>query len=102
MPVALMDLDNSLVDYHGAVAREMAAMASPGEPSWIGGDGNELPWHKERRYRILRQPGWWRSLKPIPLGMQMASVFEHLGFRRVVLPPHEFLESHRSPGIHSS
>ena len=77
-PIALVDLDNTLADYHGAVARDMAAMGSPNEPPWD--PGNETEWQTHRRHMIVRQPRWWERLLPLANGFRVLGLLKSHGF----------------------
>lgn len=86
-PVALVDMDGTIVDYDGAMKRDLEALRSPEEPvvAHCGPDGDDPP-HIEARIRLIRgQPGWWRDLKPLPAGMQLLQTMQLLGFRAHIL-----------------
>lgn len=81
--IALFDMDGSLADYDGALIRDLEELRSPEEPAIT----RENLWEIEKREYILArmrlikgQPGWWLNLEPIPMGMQILSLCEHLGF----------------------
>jgi len=82
--VALIDMDGTLCDYDGAMRRDMARIAAPGDSTELYRLG-EPPHMRERRKLIQDQPGWWRNLEPLPLGMTIASGLSDLGFRLMVL-----------------
>jgi hypothetical protein len=81
--IALFDMDGSLADYEGAMARDLDELRSPGEPAstvenlW---DVEKLDHLSARRRLIKNQPGWWLNLEPIPMGMAVLRVCQQLGF----------------------
>src|SRR5262245_38836238 len=69
--VALVDMDGTLCDYDGALARDMERLRSPGEPHLLHREDEDAnPWVRERRALIQRRPGWWRSLSRLALGCE--------------------------------
>jgi 5'-nucleotidase len=86
--IALFDLDGSLADYDGALVRDLEALRGPDEPPvtretlWQ----SELQVHMLARMRLIKaQPGWWLSLAPIQMGMDVLALCERLGFAVHVL-----------------
>jgi 5'-nucleotidase len=81
--VALIDMDGTLCDYDGAMRRDMAKIAAPGDaPVWY----DHAPAYMiERKKLIQDQPGWWRNLSALPLGFELMRVLRELEFRLVVL-----------------
>jgi 5'-nucleotidase len=76
-PIALFDLDGTLADFDGGIEEGMQALASPAELEagpliWFPREQATEPKHiKARRRLIKRQPGFWRELKQLPLGMAL-------------------------------
>ncbi|MBI4617978.1 MAG: hypothetical protein HY720_30500 [Planctomycetes bacterium] len=57
-PIALVDMDGTLCDYHGAMVRDMERLRSPGEKAYEQDDGRRDPPHiKARRDLVRAQPG---------------------------------------------
>lgn len=85
--VALVDMDGTVADFDGAMRRDLAKLQSPeeGEVLHHGPDEDEPDWLKARKRLIKTQPGWWRNLKPLPLGINLYRIMVNLGFRTVVL-----------------
>jgi len=83
-PIALLDLDGTLCDYHGALERDMALLRSPDEPfSWIR---DQEPSYIRRRMDLIRNdPSWWKKLEPLKVGMEIYHKLMIEGFRIVVL-----------------
>jgi 5'(3')-deoxyribonucleotidase len=82
--VALIDLDGTVADYDGEMARGMRDLKSPGEPDFPGWD--DVPNHIEaRRNLIKRQPGFWRGLPRLELGFHVVEELRALGFMLHVL-----------------
>lgn len=79
-PVALFDLDGTLVDYETALIREMDRLRSPGEPP-LDLSVDPLPEYLENRSRLVRtNPGWWEGLKPFRLGWEVLELARIVGF----------------------
>ena len=79
-PIALVDMDGTLCDFNGAMNRDLAKLAAPGEMiDW------STDWCKARRQLIRRQPGWWENLKPIDMGLDVLDVLIKSGFQVHIL-----------------
>ena len=78
--VALVDLDGTLVDYAGRMAADLAAMASPGEPTWSPWAPDLPAWLERRMDAIKRQPGWWSGLPDFRLGHDLLAMLREIGF----------------------
>lgn len=105
--IALVDLDGTVADYGGALAREMHAIQHPDEepyadryeeltkPSSLSLGGAqpvrmatgrvELPHVEARRKMIQRVPGFWRNLEGIPFGFDVVDELRNAGFQLHVL-----------------
>jgi len=85
--IALIDMDGTIADFDGAMLRELERIASPGEPSLIGQDGQsvDLPHIRSRRKLIRNQPGFWRWLPIYPPGFEIMAELKALGFQCHVL-----------------
>ncbi len=87
-PIALFDMDGTIADYVSAMKRDMESLRSPEEPE---SDGDNLwdenaPAHiKARKETIEKTRGWWRELKPIPVGIDVMKIAQELGFEIRIL-----------------
>lgn len=81
-PIALVDMDGTIVDYDGAMTRDLEMLRAPEEPLVRHrGPDEDNPPHIEARVRLIRnQPGWWRGLKPLLPGIQMLQIMQQMGF----------------------
>jgi len=88
-PVALFDLDGTLADFDGALARDLQSITSPFENLKVQeianqDDRNDPPWLKARKSLIKKQPNWWFNLQPLPLGFKVLELARKVGFRIVI------------------
>lgn len=79
--VALVDMDGTLCDYHGAITRDLAGLRSPGDPP----PDEDSPWQRAREAVLRRQPGWWRNLPRLQLGFDVLAELQALQFEVHVL-----------------
>src|SRR5690349_10958846 len=85
-PLALLDLDGTVADFDGAMRRELAKLRAPGEDAALDESKYEdLPHMSARRRLIKNQPGFWRNLEPLALGMTIARLLKEEGCRLHVL-----------------
>jgi len=86
-PIALVDMDGVVADFDGAMRRGLKRLQSDeeGEMIALGPGEDDPPWLKARKRLIKAQPGWWRNLKPLPLGINLYRIMVNLGYRTVVL-----------------
>lgn len=82
-PIALVDLDGTLANYHLAMQKALALLEAPGEPPYE--DGLEPEWIRARRHLIATQAGFWRNLPPIPLGFEILNMVRRVNFSVTVL-----------------
>ena len=83
--VALVDMDGTLCDYEGTMARDMEKLRSAGDPAVFPDDEHENPWVRERRSLIRRQSGWWRHLPKLKLGFDVLGELQAQDFEVHVL-----------------
>lgn len=88
--IALVDLDGTIADYGGALAREMRAIQHPDEEPFTDRYEEltkriELPHVEARRKMIQRVPGFWRNLEGIALGFDVVEDLRTAGFQLHVL-----------------
>ena len=84
--VALVDLDNTLADYDGAMQHELAKMRSPHDPplpTWSRDD--EPPWLEARRRLVALRPGFWRELPRLAAGFEVYNALVAIGFDIMIL-----------------
>lgn len=77
--IALIDMDGTVTDFHEALERDLQVV--------LGADREKVsPETLENIERLIKvQPGWWRDLNPIELGLNIAKTLEDIGFRLMVL-----------------
>ncbi len=79
-PIALVDLDGTLCNYSEAILERLVELRGPND-SPEDEMKSELPPHILARRRMIEStPGFWRNLKPIPAGLQLASLLVELAF----------------------
>lgn len=83
-PIALVDLDGSLADYHKSMQEKLDALRYPGEPELVPGE-KEPAWMKARRHLIKNSPGFWSSLEPIEHGFKIVKEIQAADFDLHVL-----------------
>lgn len=78
--VALVDLDGTVADFDRGIQEAFAK-------TFVGFDDALLPEAVRDRVELLikQQPGFWRNLPPIELGLKIACQLEKLGYRIMVL-----------------
>jgi len=84
-PVALIDMDGTLCDYHGAMKRDMLKILSRHESL------NE-EFHKDKRTYITNrmdmiknQPNWWLNLEKLESGFEILEMLHSLDFENHIL-----------------
>lgn len=85
--IALVDMDGTLVDFIGQMAKELQQMRSPNESYFdIWADWNSRPdWIEKRMDVIKRQPGWWRNLPNVDLGHHVLDMILKIGYETHIL-----------------
>ena len=84
--VALVDLDGTLADYDGAMARDLGNLRSPDEQEEEIGYGKPHPPHIWARMKLIKASGeWWENLPRLKLGFDVLEIMESLGFYISVL-----------------
>lgn len=86
--IALIDLDGTVADYDAAMTAAMRALQSPEERPYEDryGGGAAEPLHLEARRKVIqRQSGFWRKLRPIPVGFEVVAEMRAIGFTLHVL-----------------
>lgn len=82
--IALFDMDGTLAEYEGKLLADLNQLAAPSEPELLSLDN--LPQHVEHRAKLIKsQPGWWRALDPIPLGLHVLTIAHNIGFKIHIL-----------------
>lgn len=85
MSIALFDMDGTLVDFDGAMQRELAELRGPAEPV---DTSDTQPWIRARRQLIKRVPGFWKKLAPIGAGFDLLELAGDVGFACHILTKH--------------
>jgi len=79
-PRALVDMDETLCDYSGAIAAGLARLRGPREDPKLE-DGPNPPAHIAARKRLITAvPGFWRNLAPLRSGFDVLDILISLGF----------------------
>lgn len=84
-PVALVDMDETLCDYSGAIATGLAKLRSPDEDPREEENPDPPAYIAARRRLITSAPGFWRNLRPLPLGFQIVQVLAELDFNTHII-----------------
>ncbi len=88
-PVALLDMDGTLVDYDTVMEANLASLRSPDEKHLekaLFEMGDTRPAWYETRVRMIRnQPGWWRNLPKYKPGFEILALLKDLDFKLMVL-----------------
>ncbi len=91
-PIALVDMDGTLVDYAGAMYRDMLAIANPEEQYDIGNilltdveRAYNTPYLKARMDLIKRQKDWWFNLEKLPQGFKVVEMLRQLKYKLNIL-----------------
>jgi 5'-nucleotidase len=87
--IALFDLDGTLADFDGGMDAGMRKIATPDEVSagtyFPREQDNEPDYLKERRRLVKRQPGFWRDLYRLNMGMSLLQSAIETGYRISIL-----------------
>lgn len=81
--VALIDMDGSAFDYDKSMSQKLERIRSPHEPEFTQEQmlAHDYPAWLENRIQLIRnQPGFWRDLEPIPLGMDVIALLRQTGY----------------------
>lgn len=84
-PVALVDMDGTLVDFDGAMRRDLTAMLGPNEEPLLEHEHENLKHIWTRRDFIKRRPDWWFNLEKIPRGFAVLDMLREVGFKLTIL-----------------
>jgi hypothetical protein len=84
-PIALVDMDGTLCDCAGAIAKGFAELRGPYEDA-RDEEKSDPPAHiVARRRLIMSVPGFWRNLERLPLGFHLVEVLRECGFQTHIL-----------------
>lgn len=79
-------MDGTLCDYARALCASLDELWSPDEPRIYPIYGVRHPDYIQARINLIRnQPGWWRELKPLPLGFRVLELAQDAGYRVAIL-----------------
>jgi len=83
--VALIDMDGTIADYHGALKRDLTKLLGPDEALQVP-IGENTPEYLRERVRLIRgQAGWWRNLTKLEAGFQIAECLREYQFSLNIL-----------------
>jgi 5'-nucleotidase len=81
-PTALIDLDGTLADFHGAMTRDLRRMRAQEEVFDFNPDAENEHSHLKARYDAIKsQPDWWFNLEPIEQGFRVLEMLKQLDFK---------------------
>jgi hypothetical protein len=84
--IGLVDMDGTLANYDGAMARDLAKLASPDEPFEEIGYGKRHPDHIWARMELIKANGeWWENLPCFKLGFDVLKILQEQDFYISVL-----------------
>ena len=83
-PIALVDMDNTLVDYEGQLLHDLQELANPSEAP-VGVYDIWPPHIKARAHLIKQQQGWWENLPNFEFGWDVYNELHKLGFNIHIL-----------------
>jgi 5'-nucleotidase len=86
--IALIDLDNTLVDYTGGIVASLNKIRNDQEELLTRENCFREPlphWLQERMWMVRLVPGWWRNLPVNALGMQLFDMAHDIGFELHIL-----------------
>lgn len=80
-PIALLDMDGTVADYDGAMAKALASIAGPDDPAFPAFSEEHWPdWYQARRRLIGMQPGFWQNLPQLEQGFDIVRNLQGLEF----------------------
>lgn len=85
MRIALMDMDNTLVDYESQLLKDLNSLRAPGEPEL---KTIYTPWPEHiinRAHFIKSYPGWWTKIPNFQLGWNVYNLLLSLDYEIHVL-----------------
>lgn len=77
--VALVDMDGTLCDFHNQLERDLEKVLGEDRQKISAKTLREVEW------LIRRDGGWYRNLKPLPLGFQIVDLLKSIGFRIMIM-----------------
>ena len=84
--IALIDMDGTVVDYDGQMRVDLERLRAPSEPHYdLLGPGDHPSYIEARMSLIKRQPGWWRNLPKLQVGMQIVEILRSMKFSLHIL-----------------
>jgi len=83
--IAIVDMDNTLVDYTEGMRLEYDALCSPNEENYEAAkkryEGKEWPDHLWQRIQtIYGRVDWWYNLEPLSVGFEIVEVLKSRGY----------------------
>ena len=83
--IALFDMDGTLCDFDAAMLRDLCKISDPKKVGDINPWDRSKPHIAQRRYMIMKQPGWWLNLEEFALGLDIYNICRSFGFEIHVL-----------------
>jgi hypothetical protein len=80
-PIALVDLDGTLCDYHNALQKWISEVF---KSEHLDAEPRTDQIRERVETLIMSQPGWYRNLKPLPLGIAIYKTLRDIGFQIVI------------------
>ena len=77
--VALVDMDGTLADFHNQLEHDLNRVLGKDRDKVSAKTIREVEW------LIRRDGGWYRNLKPLPLGFEIVRVLQSVGFRIMIM-----------------
>lgn len=77
--VALVDMDGTLCDFHGQLQRDLDKVLGDDRQKVSAKTIQEVEW------LIRRDGGWYRNLRPLPLGFEIVKLLKSIGFRIMIM-----------------
>ncbi len=84
--IALFDMDGTLADFDGHLAKSMNALKHPDEPDYVSAhDENEPDYIQARRKLIQTYPGWWLEMPTRPGCFTLLHKLKEMGYEIEIL-----------------
>jgi 5'(3')-deoxyribonucleotidase len=79
--ICLLDMDGTVADYAGQMERDLAKIATPGEPQYKLNWNDRLPEHVWNRVEMIKNStNWWLNLPKLQDGFDLVEVALSIGF----------------------
>ena len=79
--IALLDMDGTVADYDGQLAKDLATLASPDEKPYVLWERDTVPKYIQARMDLIKCRGeWWENLPVLSLGMKIVKALRQFEF----------------------